>query len=57
MKRTWTLKYKTGWGEKLEIQFEARDLRTAYTIAQNYCKHNFIRVGRLISDTGRQYII
>lgn len=55
--RTYTLFYTTGYGEKCKKQFEARTIMDAITIAQNYCKANFIQVARLYSPNGKRYLI
>lgn len=57
MKRTYVLKYRTGWGESCEINFEARTIIDAQEIAKNYCKQNLIMVARLISNSGKTYIV
>jgi hypothetical protein len=57
MKKTYVLKYRTGWGEKIEMEYKAYDINTALLIARNYCRANFISIGRVVSPKGREYIV
>lgn len=57
MKRTYTLIYTTGYNEKCKIVFEAHTIMDAITMAQNYCKHNYIHNAALYSPIGKRYII
>lgn len=57
MKKTYILKYRTGWGEKITMEFQAYDITTALLIARNYCTQNFISVGWLTSPKGKTYIV
>lgn len=57
MKKTYTLKYRTGWGEKVKMYYEAYDITTALLIARTYCRSNFIYVAWVLSPKGKEYII
>ena len=57
MKRIYTLIYKTGYGEKCKIKIEAHTIMDAVTMAQNYCKQNYIHSARLYSPLGKRYLI
>lgn len=57
MKKTYTLKYRTGWGEKIKMHYEAYDITTALLIARTYCRANFIYVAWVLSPKGKEYIV
>ena len=55
--KKYTLKYRTGWGENISMEFKATNINTALLIARNYCRSNFIYVGWLYSPKGKRYIV
>ena len=57
MKRTYTLKYRTGWGKKIKMHYEAYDITTALLIARTYCRSNFIYAAWVLSPKGKEYIV
>ena len=57
MKRKYTLKYRTGWGEDIEMEYNAYDITTALLIARTYCRANFIYVAWVYSPKGKRYIV
>lgn len=57
MKQEFVLKCHNGYGETIIRKFEARNILDAKTIAKNFMLHNFLQVGRLITKTGKQFII
>ena len=57
MKQTYKLEYRTGWGERNVVEFQARTLSDAMTIAKNYCTHHFIKVAWLMNKKGNRYAV
>ena len=57
MKQEFILQSRNGYGETITRKFEARNIRDAKTIAKNFMRHNFLKVGKLITKSGKQFMI
>ena len=57
MKQEYILKCRNGYGEIIIRKFEARNIIDAKTIAKNFMRHNFLQIGKLVTKSGKQFII
>ena len=57
MKKHFVLKYRTGYGGKMAVKFTASNTEIALLIAREYCRSNFINVGRLCTPRGKEYLV
>jgi hypothetical protein len=55
--KKYTLEYRTGWGEKIKLEFKAHEINTALLMARNYCKQHFVSVAHLTSPKGKEYLV
>lgn len=55
-KAIYTLKFRTGYGERCTREIEARDILEAMNIARNYLNHQYFgATGYIVTRTGRTY--